>query len=128
MSKILDATADANGKVFYLGSPVESATVLGEGKQQSVGLLFLDADKARYLPSAGSDLKTTLTNLIDALDDINSALTTVSTTLTAIGAGMTGPTTAPPGSLPTNVADIVAKVAEIATAKTALTTLKDGLK
>jgi hypothetical protein len=112
MSKILEATC-LSGVVKWEGSPVE-AEVLSEGNGQSSGVLLLEKEKAFYLTSNASDLKTTMEKLIDAL-------TKVTETLTAIGSGMTGPTTAPPGVLATNVVAINLLVTE-------LTTLKGNLK
>lgn len=130
MSKILDATCDQDGKVTADGVEVPAAdvTVLSEGKQDSSGLLFMQGDKARYLPSSATDIKTTIEKLVSILQDVESALSTIASTLTDIGAGMTGSTTAPPPSLPTNVTSINTKISEIATVRGELNTLKGALK
>jgi hypothetical protein len=112
MSKILEA--NCVGKVVKVeGVPVE-AEILSEGNGQSEGALLLEGQKAVYLTSNASDLKTTL-------EKVSNALTKISETLTSIGSGMTGPTTAPPPALPANVAEINSLVAE-------LSTLKENLK
>lgn len=128
MSKILDATCDATGKVFFEGVEVPEAEVLSEGNQASAGVLFLDEHRKKYLPSSATDIKTTIEKLSTSLDNITQALTTISTALTSIGAGMTGPTTAPPGTLPTDVATIVSKVELVTAVKAELDLLKDALK
>jgi len=111
MSKILEATCLA-GIVKWEGSPVE-AEILSEGEGSSEGVLLLEKEKAYYLTSNASDLKTTLEKVIDAL-------TKVTETLTAIGGNMTGPTTAPPPTLATNVVAINLLVTELTTLKGAL--------
>lgn len=141
MAKILRATCDAEGKVTAEGVVVEGVRLLGVGTKASVGILIVDTDRCDYIPKQGDDLTADIENEIDgltsakeALDKIGEILTNISMTLTSIGAGMTGPTTAPPPTLPTDVAQIVADVAEV-TAKTteiqatidALTELKGAL-
>lgn len=129
MSKILAATCDATGKVTAEGELVPAAVVLSQGKQASSGILILEGDKAWYLVGMSvTDLVTTIEKAIKILDDLNPALTKIGTILTAIGAGMTGPTTAPPGTLATDVADLNAKVTALNTTKSELTTLKGALK
>jgi hypothetical protein len=113
MSKILDATCSAAGTVSSEGVTVPAAEVLSEGNQSSSGLLFIEGEKARYLPSSATDIKTTI-------EKVCSALTEIANTLTAIGTGMTGATTAPPGTLATSVAAINTKVTELNTLKAAL--------
>lgn len=114
MSKILDATCNAAGMVSVGSVQVPAAIVLSEGKQASAGVLFMDGDKAWFMPSSATDIKATL-------EQVTAALTEIANALTAIGTGMTGPTTAPPGTLPTSVATINEKVAT-------LTQLKEALK
>lgn len=114
MSKLLAATADASGKVTADGVLVEGAIVLSLGKQASSGLLLLDGDKAWYFPSSATDIESTLTQL-------STAIAKIADTFTAIGGGMTGPTTAPPPTLPT-------AVAELMQIKTQLDQLKGALK
>lgn len=128
MSKILDATCSAVGVVTADGVPVPAATVLSEGKQSSNGLLFLDEDKARYLTSSATDIKTTIEKLADTITSLNTALTQIGTTLTSIGAGMTGPTTSPPPTLAADVIAINGKVTELNAIKATLNTLKEALK
>jgi hypothetical protein len=142
LSKILRATCDEDGKVTAEGVEVEGTRVLSKGKQASLGVLLMDEDRQDYLTSSADDIEADIENEIDgltsvkdALDKIGDILTNISVTLTSIGAGMTGPTTAPPPTLPTDVAQIVTDVAQI-TAKTAeiqstidaLTDLKGALK
>lgn len=114
MSKILNATCSANSEVTAEGTIVEDAVILSEGKQQSSGVLLMQGDKATYLTSSATDIKTTIEKLSDALDKIKDILQ-------SIGAGMTGATTAPP---PTLAADLT----EIASIKTELDNLKEALK
>jgi len=128
MSKIFSATADAEGKVKVNGVSVPGVIVMSEGKAVSTGLLFMQDGYAYYVPSSASDVASTIQGLIDTLTDLTAALTTIGSTLTAIGGGMTGPTTAPPPTLPTSVADINSKVTHLNQIKTDLTTLKGGLK
>ena len=128
MSKILDASCSADGKVTADGAEVPEALVLSEGKQESTGVLFIDGDKPRYMPSSATDIKATLDNAVAAIDSIGPALTKIATALTSIGAGMTGPTTAPPPTLVTDVAEITAKVAELNATKAQINQLKGALK
>lgn len=111
MSKTLNASCAA-GVVTLNGAPVE-AEILSEGVGESEGALILDKEKAFYIASNATDLKTTL-------EKISDALTKVGETLTAIGAGMTGPTTTPPPTLAANVVEINLIVAELTTLKGAL--------
>lgn len=128
MSKIIEATCDATGKVTAEGVIVPGATVLSEGKQTSSGLLVIDGEMKKYIPSSAADIKTTIEKTVATIDSLTSVLNTISGTLTAIGAGMTGPTTAPPGTLATDVATIASKVAELNATKAQLNTLKGALK
>lgn len=128
MSKILDATCDASGKVTADGIIVTEATVLSEGKQASSGVLVIEEDRARYIASSATDVKTTIEKTIVVLDDLTAALTEIATALTAIGAGMTGPTTAPPPTLPTSVVTITNKITALTATKAELNTLKGALK
>ena len=127
-TKMLDATCDATGKVTAGGAIVPEAQVLSEGKQQSSGILLIDEDKPRYIPSSATDVKSTIEKTITLIEDIASALTTIATSLTSIGAGMTGPTTAPPPTLATDVATITTKVTALNATKAQLNTLKGALK
>lgn len=128
MSKILDATCDSSGVVTADGVVVPNTLVLSEGKQQSSGLLFIEKDKPRYLPSNAKDIKTNIEKTIDALEDLASVLNTIATTLTSIGANMQGSDTAPPPDLGANVAIIISKATEITSVQTQLEALKGALK
>lgn len=128
MSKILDATCSADGMVKADGVDVPAAKVLSEGQGVSEGLLFMDGPKARYLPSSSKDIKSTLGDTITALTAASEAIAKIATTLTSIGAGMTGPTTAPPGTLPTDIIEIQLKSMEVDQAVQALNELKGSLR
>lgn len=108
MSKILKASCKT-GAVKWEGSTVE-AEILSDGTGESEGILILEKDKAFYIPSSAKDIETTLDKLIGAL-------TKITETLTAIGGGMTGPTTAPPPTLPADVAEINIIISELETLK-----------
>lgn len=127
MSKMLPASC-VGGIVTSEGFPVPAAEILSEGVGQSEGILLIDEDEARYLAKTTPDLKTTLEQTIAALDQLSSAMTTVASALTSIGAMMTGPTTAPPPTLPTDVASITAAVVQATAAKVQLQALKEVLK
>lgn len=114
MSKVLQATCDAQGVVKVAGTTVPNALVLSEGKQASQGALFLNGEEKSYLPSSASDIKT-------VIEKLSSSLEKIANILTSIGAGMTGATTAPPPTLVTDVAEVTAIKAE-------LDALKDALK
>lgn len=96
------------------GVSVDAAQILSKGQGESQGVLLIDGEKAFYLTSNATDLETTI-------EKLNSSLNKLVSILTAIGAGMTGPTTAPPPTLATDLAEITALVSE-------LTTLKGNLK
>lgn len=113
MAKIIAASL-SSGKVMAEGFEIQDAVVLSEGEADSEGVLILDGDKQYYIAKTTPDVKTTIEKVVDAIDKIANLFT-------AIGAGMTGPTTAPPGTLATDVAAIQA-------VKTELETLKDELK
>ncbi len=114
MSKILDATCVA-GLVTASLFPVAEATILSEGVGPSLGLLIMDEDKATYVTSNASDLKSTLEKIASALGDIVTALT-------AIDAKPTGGT----GSAPVPVA--AASIIQLTTIQGELTALKEILK
>ena len=128
MSRILEATCSADGKVTCLGVEVSDVIVMSEGKQASSGVLIIDGSLAKYIALSASDLKTTLVKTSSALEKVAEALTTVASTLTAIGAGMTGATTAPPPTLGSSVSTINSKVSLINTLKTELNDLSGALK
>lgn len=96
MSKILNASCDATGKVTCEGFEISTAQVLSEGKQDSTGLLFLEGESASYLPSSATDIKATL-------EKTSAALEKIAEILQSIGAGMTGASTAPPPTLATDL-------------------------
>lgn len=127
MSKVLDATC-VGGIVKVGALPVPGTTILSEGIAASQGLLILDGDKKTYIAKTSPDLDSTLSKVIDSLDTLSSALNQIATTLTSIGANMTGPTTAPPGSLATDVAQIILKATALDTVKAELETLQEALK
>lgn len=80
MSKILDATCNATGVVTAEGQTVPAAEVLSEGKKASSGVLLLEGDKARYLPSSATDIK----DLISSLVEIINQIATIATGLDAV--------------------------------------------
>jgi hypothetical protein len=128
MSRILEATCSASGVVTAEGFTLTDVEIMSEGAQASEGVLVIDGEVKKYIPSgASSDLKTTLTKLSSSLDDISAALSEVADALTAIGA-VTGPSWTPPPSLTTSAATINSKVAEIDATKGEVDTLKDALK
>lgn len=128
MSKVLAATCSAAGVVTSDGVVVPGAEILSEGAQASSGVLILDKGLKTYLTSSAADVKSTLEKVSTSLDDLASVLNTIATALTSIGAGMTGPTTAPPPTLPTDVAEIASKATALAALKTQVDTLKGALK
>lgn len=124
---MIDATCSGK-EVTAAGVVVENAVILSEGEGESSGILLLEGDKPKYITSNATDLKTTLEKTVAALNKTSETLIKISTTLTSIGAGMTGPTTAPPGTLATDVADIVSKANELTATASELETLKGALK
>lgn len=104
MSKVLVASCE-NEKVTVEGKEVE-ATILSQGKASSTGIVVMDGDKVYYIALMGADLITTL-------EKTSAALEKIASTLTDIGSGMTGPSTAPPPTLGTSVAEINAIVSEL---------------
>jgi hypothetical protein len=128
MSKMIEATCDAQGKVTALGVVVEGAIVTSEGKQASSGILIIDGLVAYYVASSATDIKTTIEKIVAVIDDLTASLNQLVTVITSVGAGMTGPTTAPPPTLATDLAQITAKVTTLNATKTALNNLKGALK
>lgn len=128
MTRVLRATCDANGKVTCEGVEVPAARVLTQGKQASSGILILDEDRADYVATNTTDIVTTIEKAVLIIDDLTAALNQLVTVITAVGAGMTGPTTAPPPTLATDLAQVTAKVTSLGTTKTALNNLKGALK
>lgn len=115
MSKIVEATLDADGNVKVGTLTIEDAIILSEGNGPSTGILILQNDKCYYHTSSATDIKDTLTQVVDALTAIASALTAID-----------GKATAGSGSVVTPVA--AGNVSTINTAKAALNTLKGNLK
>lgn len=112
MSKVLPASC-VNNKVTVEGKEVE-ATILSQGKASSTGIVIIEDDKVTYIALNTTDLATTIEKACEMIQDI-------SLILTSIGSGMTGPTTAPPPTLPVDVANLQAKAAQ-------LDALKENLK
>ncbi len=112
MSRILDATCENN--IVKVEGKTVTATILSQGKKASTGVALLQGDKLSYVTANSSDLH-------DLIVKLSSLVQLLSDTLSAIGTGMTGPTTAPPGTLPTSIT-------QLATAKSELDTMKDNLK
>ncbi len=113
MSKILDASCVAQ-IVTVDGKPVATALIQSQGTKSSDGVLLMEGDKQTYVTSNASDIK-------DLISQVTDLIQLVSDTFTAIGTGMTGPTTAPPGTLPTSIT-------QLATIKSLLTVMKENLK
>lgn len=113
MSKVLPATCDATGKVTADGVVVTAAVVLSEGKQASSGILILEGDVVRYLPSSATDIKTVIEKLETILDDASAAFTSIGAQLTALGG---------------DGATATAKATSLLATKALLTTLKGALK
>jgi hypothetical protein len=117
MTKILEASCE-NQVVTVDDLPVDDTPILSEGVAASEGFTFLDGNKRVYIPKTSPDLKTTLTQLVDALDNISSALSALDSAgfLIAATAGVPSP--------PVASGDISA----LNDAKTALNNLKDNLR
>lgn len=109
MSKILNATCNATGVVTAEGQTVPAAVVLSEGKKQSSGVLLMEGDKATYVTSNASDIK----SLIESLVTIINQIATIATGLDAV--------TVSPGSA-------AASIAVLQTMKTQLEATKEQLK
>lgn len=126
MSKMLEASC-VGGVVLAGGIPVVSAEILSEGVGPSTGVVFLDEDTAAYIPKTTPDLETTLTKLIDALDQAVTAFNNAVTALTAIDGKPQG-TLSPVPVATANIAQIVTAAAAITAAKLELTVLKGMLR
>lgn len=109
MSKLLDATCDASGKVTTEGIILDDALVLSEGTKASQGLLFMEGDKARYMPSSATDIKDLIIAMVGIIDQV----ATIATTLDAV--------TVSPGSA-------ASAIAQLQTLKTQLDQSKGTLK
>lgn len=128
MSKILEATS-TGGQVQVGDAIVQNAEFISEGVADSEGLVFLEEEKAFYFPKITPDLKTTLTKVVDALNQCATALTQAATGMGLIDVKPTGGT----GSVSTpaaagNITAINSAVSSLNTAKADLATLKDNLK
>lgn len=75
MSKILEASCSALGIVTSEGVPVPAAEVMSEGNQTSTGLLFLEGETAKYLPSSATDIKALIQNMVSILNSTITILT-----------------------------------------------------
>jgi hypothetical protein len=112
LSKILPASC-VGSIVTVEGKPVQAA-ILSQGIKSSDGVALFEENEISYVTSNATDIKDLITKVTDLIQ-------LASDTFTAIGTGMTGPTTAPPGTLPTSIT-------QLATLKTALTLMKENLK
>ncbi len=112
MSKILDATC-VGGVVTAELVAVPSAEILSEGVGASTGILVMEEDKATYVTSNASDLKS-------ALDKIASALTSIASALTILD-------TKPLGALPP-VPGAAAEIIQISALQVQVAALKEVLK
>ena len=128
MSRIFEATCSAAGIVSIEGFSLTEVDVIGAGQAESEGIALIQGGKVFYIPSATSNLVDTIDQIISSLEAISEALNKVGTTFTTVGAGMTGITTAPPPTLPVDVAAITAKATELTAIVTELETLKGALK
>lgn len=81
MSKILDASCDASGKVTCEGVEIPTATVLSEGKKASTGVMLLDGSKARYVTSSATDIKDLITSLVEIVNQTAVILSAIDGTL-----------------------------------------------
>lgn len=124
---MLQATADATGKVFVDGIEVPGAVIQSAGAQASSGILLIDDDLALYFPSNATDIASTIDNAIKIIDDAAASITQIGTSLTSIAA-VVGPAWVPPPTIATDVATLTAKVVSLNLTKAALTELKGKLK
>jgi hypothetical protein len=109
MCRLLEATCSAAGVVTADGVSVPAAEVLSEGKKASSGILLLEADKAKYLPSSASDIKDLITKLVEIVQQIET-----------IATGIDGASNSPGGQ--------TSAIAQLATKRAALNSMKDALK
>jgi hypothetical protein len=105
MARILDATCES-GIVTVEGQEITPTFIFSEGVGASIGKLIIDGNRSYYLAKTSPDLKTTIEKVSESIEKIGEILT-------SIGAGMTGPTTAPPGTLASDVAEINAIASEL---------------
>lgn len=112
MPKVL--AASCVGNVVTVEGQTVTATILSEGVGSSSGIAIIDGSTVYYVATTSPDLETTISKAVTAIEKI-------ATILTSIGAAMTGPTTAPPGTLATDVVELLGYTAE-------LTALEESLK
>lgn len=74
LAKVLVAECNNQGKVTSEGFELPEAVVLSEGKQQSQGLVLIDAELVRYLTSNASDIKTALEKVSAGLQQVADAI------------------------------------------------------
>lgn len=113
MTKAVTATCQDN-KVKVGDLEITGVTILSQGKKSSTGILFLEGEQLYYVASNATDLH-------DVIQQTTAIVDKLKLIIQAIGAGMTGPTTAPPATLATDLADIASK-------SSTLSALKDNLK
>lgn len=113
MSMILEASC-VNNIVTCKGLAIPDAIVLSEGVAPSTGILLMQDGELYYIAKTTADLKKTI-------DELTVLIPKLVAIFTSIGAGMTGPTTAPPPTLP-------ADLASLTLINTELTTLKNMLR
>lgn len=118
MSKILAANCQTK-IVTVKNIPVPVAEIFSEGVGESEGILILDEDKAFFLNSSASDIKTLLEKIGTILTDLTGALTTLDTAGFNTGAGSASAPSPP---------IIQDKITAIQNAALELGILKDTLK
>lgn len=142
MSEVLKASV-VGGKVMVEGFPVDVAEIFSEGAAPSEGVAIFEKGKVFYFAKTSPDLKSTLEQVIAALNQTKTALdkaVTIFTTQQAAGAiapaacdglGASGTSAAYASAtltVPTDAAAITQAGVAIQQAKTALETLKGALK
>lgn len=103
MSKILAASCVA-GVVTVEGYPI-TCEVLSQGTKSSTGVVLLDGEVARYLPSSVLDVK----ELIESMDTILQKIIQIATQLDAV--------TVSPGAAAANIALLTAMQVQLALTK-----------
>ena len=86
MSKILNASCSSTGVVSCEGFQVTDAQVLSEGRKASEGLLFIDKDNKKYLPSSATDIKDLITSLVQIITQVEGILTGIDAATNTPGA------------------------------------------
>jgi hypothetical protein len=127
MSKILKATCAAGVVIAEDDEVPVDADILSEGVGDSEGLLILNKNKATYITSNASDLKTDIEKTVDALTKCASSNTTLAGSLTAIAGALTALANPVP-TLLTDATTLTANAAAINVAIGLLNTLKGTLK